>query len=112
MERVLLTVVPYHRAVLVAATIGIAIAGGRVAGDPGEVGGWLVLTGSTALLALADVCSDLNKRAEVLAASAGVERRAALKDLYAAESQRKAYWLLPVGAVLLLAAALIYALGG
>lgn len=107
----LLTVVPFHRALLLAATVGIAISGARVANKPGEAAGWLVLAGASVLLVLADVCSDMNDRAESLAASARVKREAALRDLYQAEGPVRGRWGLPVGCVLLLFGIAAYVVG-
>src|SRR5713101_7912257 len=106
----LLLVVPFHRALLVGATIGIAISGSRIASDPSEAASWLFLGGCGLFLLLADISRNINEAAGVLAASSGEARSVALRDIYSARGPAAARWLVLIAILLLLAGVILYAI--
>lgn len=101
LNRLLLAIVPYHRMLLVAATIGISLTASRLANDHEEVASWLLLVAAGALLPVADYASALDREAARLAGAARTSRSSSMRDLHDAR------W--PAFA---LSAALVAAVGG
>ena len=107
----LLAVVPFHRASLIVATVGLAIAGSRVASHPAELPAWVVMVGAAVILVVADLSKNIYERAKALAGSATASVHDALRDIYGAEGPTAARWLLLAGIALILVGIALYALG-
>ncbi len=78
----------FHRLTFVLGTVGLAIAGSRVASDVGELGSWLLTAGSVVLVASSDIGQDLYTNAKRLAANAGMSRDESLQALVQSEAPR------------------------
>jgi hypothetical protein len=104
-------IVRFHRAILILATIGVAVAAARIATEVGEVGAWLLVAAFALLLLLADLSREMEEAAGTLADSSGVDRRTARQDIY--RSRRPSLFVAGVAAAIILwvAAAVAYGFG-
>jgi hypothetical protein len=59
----------FHRALLIVATVGLAVAASRVASNSSEVGSWLLTLAFGLLLLLADVAREIEEAAQALSKS-------------------------------------------
>ena len=72
----------FHRALLIVATVGVAVAASRVATDASDVGSWLLTAAFALLLLVADLAREVEEAAGSLADSSGQSREAARRDIY------------------------------
>jgi hypothetical protein len=104
------TVVRAHRVLLVLATLGLAIAGSRVATDLKAVGNWLIVAGATIFLYFADWCREVDEAAALLRVRTREDRARARTDVFNARAP-KGMLLLPIVALILLMAGVLLELG-
>jgi hypothetical protein len=85
-----------HRALLVASTVGLGVAGSKVADDITSCAWWLMVAGFAGLLALSDVCRQTDSPVRELSRSVGVAYGQAASDYVRVANRR---WL-GAGAIL------------
>jgi len=68
--------------------VGIAIAGSKVADNTGAISWWLLLASSAVLLAISDVCRQIDESARELVRSAKVRYHQAATDFLVGKSVR------------------------
>lgn len=78
----------FHRASLVAGTVGLSIAGSRIATEGVELGSWILLAGSGLIVVLADMFREIEDNARALASTAGARVGSARRDLLATRRPR------------------------
>lgn len=103
--------VGFHRALLVAATIGASVAGSRVADSPCEAASWLMLAGCGALLVVADLARDIEESARALAVSADTDPGRAREDMVRTRHKGLLRWAVAFCVACIVGAVPLYALG-
>jgi hypothetical protein len=104
--------VRFHRALLIFATVGVAVAASRVAADVSETGGWLLTAAFALLLLVADLAREIEEAAKALSDSSGESRTDARRDLYTTRHPLSISIMLLVVAGLFVAAAVAYSWHG
>jgi hypothetical protein len=103
------SVVRFHRALLIAATVGVAVAASRVAFDLSEIGGWLLVAAFGLLLLVADLAREIEEAAGALADKSGVDRGTARRDIYRSRHPRALLAALVAAVLLIGGAGAVYA---
>lgn len=103
-----LPVIRFHRALLIVATVGVAVAASRVAADTSRVGGWLLTAAFALLLMVADLAREVEEAAQSLSDSSGQSRHHARRDIYGTRHARSISLTLAVSLVLFVASAVAY----
>src|SRR4051794_36455922 len=104
-----LPMIRFHRALLIAATVGVAIAASRIATNTSEAGGWLLTAAFALILFVADLSREVEETAASLADSSGKERDGARRDVYLARHPWSLPIALAIAVVLFAASAVAYA---
>jgi hypothetical protein len=105
-----LPMIRFHRALLIVATVGVAVAASRVAADTSEVGGWLLTSGFALLLLVADLAREVEEAAQALSGSSGETRDDARRDIYTTRHPRSILTTLLLALVLFVGSAVTYAM--
>jgi hypothetical protein len=103
-----LPMVRFHRALLIVATVGVAVAASRVATDVSEVGAWLLTAAFALLLVVADLAREVEEAAQSLSDSSGQSRHDARRDIFATRYPKSISKTLTVVVVLVIASAVAY----
>lgn len=103
-----LPMIRFHRALLVVATVGVAVAASRVATDTSEVGGWLLTAAFALLLLVADLAREIEEAAQSLSDSSGETRDDARRDIYTTRHPRSISMTLLLAVVLLVGSVVAY----
>src|SRR3954469_25131738 len=92
-----------HRFLLIAATAVFAIGTSNLADDSGDVASWLLTAGAGTLMYFADICADVDRASEALAASTSTPRADTRSDVFKARASRGTVGLATVGITLVFA---------
>jgi hypothetical protein len=98
----------FHRALLIVATVGVAVAASRVATDTSEIGGWLLTAAFALLLLVADLAREVEEAARSLSDSSGESRHDARRDIYASRNPKSVSMTLAVAVALFAASVVAY----
>lgn len=102
----------FHRLTFVLGTVGLAIAGSRVANDVGEVGSWLLTTASILIIATSDVGQELATNAKQLAMKSGTSYTQSLEAIVQRDAPRWLAVAMVLAILLLASSGAAYALQG
>jgi hypothetical protein len=101
----------HSRMIFVIGTTVLAIAGSEVASDGSTVGNWAMLVGGGCMMYAADILSELEQSARVLATSTGRARTTARAHVLKFHGPKGTFLILWLGAALLVVGAALKGFG-
>lgn len=107
-----LPMIRFHRALLIAATVGVAVAASRVAADTSEVGSWILTAAFALLLLVADLAREVEQAAGSLADSSGKPAHDTRRDIYETRHSRSLPVALTIAILLFVASGVAYVWDG